>query len=206
MKAFVSQQQSDARLKQQEVAKIGHTVLRPMRLEDQEMVMNWRMQPEITRYMNTDPVLDIEKQKAWFLRQQQDETSYQWIVENDGEPIGVTSITMVDKKNGTCTRGTYIAVHEKRSFEMITSIFASQFDFIFDKLGLNKIEIQVFEKNKNVVMLSKKCGFVQEGLLREHICKNGEYYNIVQLGMTKADWAEKKKTWHYQPVEILTEK
>lgn len=36
--------------------------------------MNWRTLPEITRYMNTDPVSDIEKQKAWFLKQQSDPT------------------------------------------------------------------------------------------------------------------------------------
>ena len=182
---------------------ISNIVLRPMTEEDQELVMNWRMQPEITRYMNTDPVLDIEKQKKWFAKQQADASCYHWIIESDGEPIGVTSITMIDKDNRTCTRGTYVAVHEKRSFEIITSIYASQFDFIFYDLGLNKIEIQVFEANKGVVAISKKCGFKQEGLLREHVWKNGQVYNVVLLGMTKADWEEKKKTWQYQSVEII---
>ncbi len=169
------------------------------------MVMNWRMQPEITRYMNTDPVLDIEKQKAWFLRQQQDDTSYQWIIEADGEPVGVTSITGIDRRNGTCTRGIYVAVRQKRSFKMIQEIYASQYDFVFEQLGLNKIEIEVFEENKNVVLLAQMCGFIKEGVLREHICKNGRYYNIVQLGITKADWEAKKGKWNYQPIEIRTQ-
>lgn len=180
-----------------------NVLLRPMKLEDQEMVMNWRMQPEISKYMNTDPVLDIKKQEEWFLKQQKDKSCYYWIIEVDGIPAGVTSITMVDKKNGTCTRGTYIAVHEKRSFEVITSIYATQFEFVFDKLGLNKIEIQVFAENKNVVFLSKKCGFKQEGVLREHINKNGIYYDVVLLGMTKSEWEEKKKQWNYETVKMI---
>lgn len=189
----------------EEVFDIENVVLRPMAMEDQEMVMNWRTQPEITRYMNTDPVLNLEKQKAWFEKQQKDHTCYHWIIEVDNIPIGVTSITMIDEKNGTCTRGTYIAVHEKRSFEVITAVYASQFDFIFYKLGLNKIEIQVFAENKNVVMLSKKCGFKQEGILREHIRKNNKYYDVVQLGMTKSDWEEKKKQWNYHSVKIIVD-
>lgn len=182
-----------------------NTILRPMRMEDQEMVMNWRTLPEITRYMNTDPVSDIEKQKAWFLKQQSDPTCYYWMIEVDNQPVGVTSITAIDKKNGTCTRGTYIAVQEKRSFELITSVYASQFDFVFDELALNKIEIQVFAENKNVVILSKKCGFKEEGILREHIRKAGVYYDVVQLGMTKADWEAKKKSWNYRPIEMLND-
>ena len=31
--------------------------LREIREEDLEMIMNWRMDPEVTRYMNTNPRL-----------------------------------------------------------------------------------------------------------------------------------------------------
>lgn len=182
---------------------IENIVLRPMTMEDQEMVMKWRTLPEITKYMNTDPVIDMDKQRAWFEKQQQDSTCYNWIIVVDDVPVGVTSISKIDKVNRTCTRGTYIAVQEKRSFEMITSVYASQFDFIFDILQLNKIEIEVFLENKNVVFLSKKCGFKQEGILREHIYKNGTYYDIVLLGMTAEDWKERKKNWNYKAVKII---
>lgn len=42
---------------------MAEIVLRPMKLEDQEMVMKWRTLPQITRYMNTNSITDIEKQK-----------------------------------------------------------------------------------------------------------------------------------------------
>lgn len=182
----------------------SNAILRPMRMEDQELVMNWRMQPDITRFMNTDPVLDIEKQQRWFEKRTLDDTCYDWIIEVDGEPIGVTSISMIDKQNLTCTRGTYIGVKEKRSFELMVSIYASQFDFIFYELGLNKIEIQVFAENKNVILLSKKCGLKQEGILRQHIRKNEKYYDVVLLGMTKEEWEMKKTQWNYESIKIIT--
>ena len=37
--------------------------LRKIRESDLETIMNWRMDPEITRYMNTDPRLTLEGQK-----------------------------------------------------------------------------------------------------------------------------------------------
>jgi len=179
-------------------------VLRPMELEDQEMVMKWRTLPQITRYMNTDSTTDIEKQKEWFQKQEQLESSYQWIIEWNGKPVGVTSIAEVDREKGTCTRGTYVAEEAERSFGMITDIYANQHDFIFEKLRLNKIEIEVFQENRFVVKLNKMCGFQEVGILENHVEKNGKKYNIVKLELTKEKWKKKKKNWNYDKVQIIT--
>ena len=40
--------------------------LREIREEDLELIMQWRMDPDITRYMNTDPKLTPEGQRKWF--------------------------------------------------------------------------------------------------------------------------------------------
>lgn len=39
--------------------------LRKVTEGDLEQIMRWRMDPEITRYMNTDPKLTLEGQKKW---------------------------------------------------------------------------------------------------------------------------------------------
>ena len=46
--------------------------LRKVTEGDLEQIMRWRMDPEITRYMNTDPKLTLEGQKKWFAKVQQD--------------------------------------------------------------------------------------------------------------------------------------
>lgn len=165
--------------------------------------MNWRSLPEITKYMNTDPTPNIEAQIAWFKRQENNPNAYFWIIEIDGTPAGVSSITEINHANGTCTRGTYIAVKAKRSFETITRIYATQHDFLFGTLGLNKIEIQVFKENDGVVKLNKLCGFTEEGILRQHICKHGVYYDVVNLGMLKEEWLARKTHFSYKPVVLI---
>ena len=38
---------------------------RKIKEEDLEMIMNWRMSPEVTKYMTTDPKLTLDGQKKW---------------------------------------------------------------------------------------------------------------------------------------------
>ena len=40
--------------------------LRELREDDLENIMRWRMDPDITRYMNTNPKLTLEGQRKWF--------------------------------------------------------------------------------------------------------------------------------------------
>ena len=54
-----------------------------------EQIMRWRMDPEITRYMNTDPKLTLEGQKKWFAKVQLDPDVSYWFFELDGTAAGV---------------------------------------------------------------------------------------------------------------------
>ena len=109
------------------------------------MVMAWRTMPQITKYMNTDSTSDIEKQRAWFLKQQKEKgRGYQWIIMHQGKPVGVTSITEIDRVNGTCTRGTYVADEAERVLEC--------YEENIQRKGLKDAEINDY---KRIVMLCK---------------------------------------------------
>ena len=41
---------------------------RNIKEDDLEMILAWRTNPEVTRYMFTDPDLSLEKQRRWFER------------------------------------------------------------------------------------------------------------------------------------------
>lgn len=41
-------------------------VLRKMCINDMEMVRQWRMMPEVTKYMYTDPIITLEQQIKWY--------------------------------------------------------------------------------------------------------------------------------------------
>ncbi|MBA3469792.1 MAG: GNAT family N-acetyltransferase [Herpetosiphonaceae bacterium] len=42
--------------------------------------------------------------------------------------------------------------------------------------------------NPRAIAAYEKCGFVHEGRLREHIFSDGEYVDLVQMGMLRTEW------------------
>lgn len=164
---------------------------------DLAQVMEWRMRPDITRYMNTDPVLTLEKQKIWFRRVQNDPAQHHWIIELDGQPIGVLNITDIDDVNKRCSWGYYIAVQEKRSLALATYLEWNLYDYVFDTLGLNKLCNETFVENRQVVRLHQLCGSRQDGIMRAHICKNGRYYDVSVGSILADEWREKRKGLQY---------
>ncbi len=179
--------------------------LRPIREEELELIMNWRMLPEITRYMYTDPVLTLEGQKAWFERSKNDVNNIHFMIEKAGQPIGVLNITDIDRVNQRCSWGYYVAVKAERSLPLALALEWNVYDYAFDVLGLNKVDGEVFAFNKGVIRMHQMCGSVIEGTKRQHICKNGQFYDVVLLGICKEDWEQLRGKYDYEKMVILTE-
>jgi hypothetical protein len=41
-----------------------------------------------------------------------------------------------------------------------------------------------------------------EGRLRQHICKNGQYHDVIRMAMLRSDWPAVRERFHPTPVEI----
>ena len=64
--------------------------------------------------------------------------------------------------------------------------------FGFNELGLNKITSSHFEVNPASGKVMIKCGLRQEGILKEHVCKNDVFHNLLVYGLTKTEFDKKK--------------
>ncbi len=60
----------------------------------------------------------------------------------------------------------------------------------FDTLGLHRIYASYVTPNVASGRVLRKIGMRYEGLMREHICKWGTFYDIECYGMLKADWEQ----------------
>lgn len=169
---------------------------------DLENIMNWRMKPEVTRYMNTDPKLTLDGQRKWFVKLQSDETVDYWIIVIDGEPAGVINLADLDDPNGQVGWAYYIAVDHLKSFETAISLEMSLYDYVFDHLKKKSIIANVFSANKGVIALHKLCGceFLEEK--KEFIEKNGIKYDMTFQIMTVERWRTIREKMHYQKVKF----
>ncbi len=177
-------------------------VFRKIRESDLEMIMNWRMRPNITKFMYTDPKLTIEDQKKWYEKITKKDDAFYWLFEVEGEPVGLVSLVDWDKVNSIIHTGGYIAEKKGRTLQNIIDMNMNLYDFVFTELGVNKAAFEIMENNMSQVQWMKRIGATIEGTLRQAIMKNGEYYDLYLLSFLKEEWETIRKKNSYNKIEI----
>lgn len=165
-------------------------------------IMHWRMLPEISQYMYTDPKLTMESQNHWFNRIRNDDNVRYWIIEVDDIEIGVLDIVDIDLTNLRCCWAYYIADGNFRGRGLGKILECNIYDYVFHRLNLNKLWCEVFTFNDSVIKIHQKFGSEIEGILRQHIFKNGQFYDVVRMGITKDKWNSIKDNYTYERIEI----
>jgi len=67
----------------------------------------------------------------------------------------------------------------------------------FKELNLHRISLTVFESNIRARSVYKKVGFVEEGVLRKANWGNGQWRDVVQMGILDEDfWAQQQTDQH----------
>ena len=167
-------------------------ILKKIRETDMEMVRKWRMLPEVTRYMYTDPIITLEQQLEWYKRVSDSDDLY-WIILQDNVPVGLASLVNWDKHNNRITGGCYIAVKNNETFRLAIDLQLNLLNYAFNVLNVNKVCGEVISENVGTLRILELCGSIREGILREHVYKNGRYYDVVVQSTIKSDWKKIKK-------------
>jgi hypothetical protein len=170
---------------------------------DLESIMRWRMLPHVTKFMNTDPLLTLEGQTEWFEKLSSAGEIFYWIIHVNDIPCGVINLSDVDLHNGRCTWGYFVAEKKLRSFNLAISLEMSLYDYVFDKLKLNKITGESFCLNTAAVKMHELCGCKTEGILRQHIFKNGLYYDVCVQSMLADEWKSIRGGLEYRHIEFI---
>jgi ribosomal-protein-alanine N-acetyltransferase len=67
-------------------------------------------------------------------------------------------------------------------------------NFGFSRTQLHRIVAQRFVENAASARVLEKLGFVQEGVLRQEIYKDGRFRDLVTYGLLREEWARGRKT------------
>ncbi len=167
-----------------------------------EKTMQWRMLPEVTRYLYTDPQLTFDDQVKWFEKISQDPAVMYWIISFDAKDIGVLNLYDIDWTNSRCGWAYYIGETGYRGRGIGSSLECNVYDFVFDKLNFSKLWCEVLANNQKVIELHKKHGSEIEEVLKEHITKQGEPLDVVRMGITKNKWINIRDQYQYERITI----
>ena len=58
----------------------------------------------------------------------------------------------------------------------------------FEAMGLNRIWLHVYADNERGIRAYQRVGFQREGLLRKAAMRDGQYLDVVAMGMLRSEW------------------
>lgn len=175
---------------------------RKIRESDLELIMNWRMRPDITKYMYHDLQLTIEDQKKWFRKISSEEDSFYWLIEIDGKAVGLVSLENWDKHNSIIHTGGYIAEKEGRSLQNIVDVNMNLYNYVFETLRINKAAFEIMDNNMSQVQWLKRIGAKVEGISRQAVKKNNQYFDLYLMSFLKEEWDSIIKKNKFNKFEI----
>ena len=164
--------------------------LRDLQPEDKARLLVWRNSPEVAAYMYTDHQITEAEHERWFAGVEGDARRAYWIIEMDGEPVGLANFYDIDQRHGRGAWAYYLAEPSVRGRGIGGYVEYLMIEKAFGDLGLRKLWCEVLEFNRGVVRMHQRFGFQEEARFRRHILKDGEFVDVLGLGLLDDEWSE----------------
>ena len=168
-------------------------LLRPFRESDMEAAYrNWTSDDKVTEFLRwpTHPELAVTRQvvSAW-VEQYRQPDFYHWaiVLKDIDEPIGSISVVNQDEKTKKVHIG--YCIGSKWWHQGITAeAFQGITPFLFNEVGVNRIESQHDPNNPNSGKVMEKCGLKYEGTLRQADYGNQGIVDAAVYSLLKSEW------------------
>ena len=164
-------------------ARVGEFLWRPLTTSDgdTDFIIALRNHPRFRPWFYSTVTRDSHLR---FMERARYSDDVLWIIERDRQPVGISSIYDIDWSNRKTDVGR-IASLIPRVFQLNFLISAT---VIFEGLKLNKACIETLENNRIISRGVERMGMTREGLLRDHICRDGKFLSVLVYGIIAADW------------------
>lgn len=170
-------------------------VLRRHRPENLETVVRWYSDPELarlTRYQ-VRPMTREEVERFFQSRLLGvDSVAYAVHELADDRLIGLTTFSAMDGDNGSALFHITIGEPDAWGRGLGTEAVELMLQHAFERLGLHRVGLSVFEFNERAIRSYVKAGFIVEGRLREAIQRDGRYWDEVQMGALRTEWLRRR--------------
>ncbi len=172
-------------------------VLRPFRLEDAaDMYHNWASDPEVTKFLTWPAHAELAVSQAvlaeWVAAYKTPDY-YQWAIvpKELGQPIGSISVVQpIDDQIQAAHVGYCIGRpwwHQGYTSEAFSAVIA----FLFDQVGVNRVESRHDPRNPNSGLVMQKCGLRYEGILRQTDRNNQGICDAVWYGLLRREYSRR---------------
>ena len=132
---------------------------------------------------------DLRAQIRGLLRQLDDETGLPFMIEMDGEIVGQLNVANILYGSVSSAVIGYWVVPEVAGRGVTPTAVALVTDYLFNEIGLHRVEIDIRPENEASLRVVEKLGFRYEGLKQRYIHINGAWRDHYVFALTHEEVA-----------------
>jgi len=165
--------------------------IRPLRPWDAGLIRRYALDPEVADLLFEEKAVQIPSTFALagdILVMVLGSRPNWAIIDLDGHFIGEVRLWRISERNKSAMLTVYIGDRSKWGKGLGTEALRLVLAQAFATLGLNRIELNVFDFNQRAIRSYEKVGFVREGIRRKALRRKGLEHDILVMGILKDEF------------------
>ncbi len=159
--------------------------LRLMTYDDTDSIVNWRNKDSVRKNFIYQALFTRESHENWIRTKVETGDVVQMIICETAShlPVGSVYVRDIDHTHNKAEYGIFIGEDSARGKGYGTAAAKLMIRYCFEELKLHRLFLRVYAENQQAIRSYEKAGFEKEAYLRDDVCINGEYRDIVLMGI-----------------------
>lgn len=162
-------------------------LLKPISVEDAEVLMELNNSSEVSKYVVGDPVIvDLNQQLKWMNSLSIEKNTKRWIINYNGISVGTIILSNIDLKNLVGNMNIKL-LPTRQGLGIAKFALREACRIAFDEVGLYCLTANILDYNIKSQRLFETLGFHKDGVLRSRVIKDKERYDLFTYSLLKDD-------------------
>jgi RimJ/RimL family protein N-acetyltransferase len=150
----------------------------------------WLNDPEVICYLKLYLPLSMPDEEAWYEAMRSDPDQMAFAIETEaGQHIGNVGLMHLNWKDRSVELGIVIGDKSQWGKGYAQDAIRTMLAFVFSEMNLNRVYLRVYADHASAINTYRKCGFVEEGRLREEIYADGRYHDMLVMGILQREFS-----------------
>lgn len=166
--------------------------LRYMTVEDTDHIVSWRNSEAVRSKFIYRETFTREGHLSWIKNMIETGKVIQLIICDlvTDKPLGSVYLRDIDQKHSKAEYGIFIGEESARGRGVGSAVAKLMLRFCFEEVKLHRVFLRVLSGNQPAIRSYEKAGFRQEALLREDVFLEGEYKDVILMGILDQEWSK----------------
>jgi RimJ/RimL family protein N-acetyltransferase len=161
--------------------------LRRVEPADYPRIQAWQNDPVVFRWMDYSRKFSLAEIAE--SEQRATEEGHPFIIEADGRPIGRIGLNNFRPRDGLASLYIFVGERDAWGKGYGRSALMALLTYGFHILNLRMIELWTLGDNERAIQLYKRCGFREDGRLRDRSWIDGEYQDHLVMSIDAEEFA-----------------